>query len=183
MTEHQKLPAPRFDLPHKGPHPFFLVAAASVAAVALIAAAQMLRPSNASSASKDVSVPVAVSTKAPLRGAAAACPSCGVVVAVRETKQVGEGTGVGAVAGGVVGGVVGHQFGGGRGKDAMTVAGAVGGAVAGHQVEKQARATNTYHVDVKLNNGTTRTFAYANPPAFATGARIEVKGDQLVARG
>lgn len=151
MTEYQKLPAPRFDLPHKGPHPIFLVVATSVAAVALIAAAQMLRPSHSSSASKDASVPAAVSTKAPLRGAAPACPNCGVVVAVRETKQAGDGTGVGAVA--------------------------------GHQIEKQARATNTYHVDVKLNNGTTRTFAYANPPAFAPGARIEVEGDQLVARG
>ncbi|HXF47252.1 MAG TPA: glycine zipper 2TM domain-containing protein, partial [Burkholderiaceae bacterium] len=117
------------------------------------------------------------------RGAAAACANCGVVVAVRESKQAGEGTGLGAVAGGVIGGVVGHQFGGGRGKDALTVAGAVGGAVAGHQLEKQARAKTVYHVDVKMNDGTLRTFDYGTPPGLAVGAKVEVNGEQLSVRG
>jgi hypothetical protein len=49
MNENQLLPAPKVDWPRKGPHPVFVVAAASVAAVALLAAAQMLRPVNASS--------------------------------------------------------------------------------------------------------------------------------------
>lgn len=181
--------------PRKAPHPMFLIAAASVAAVALIAGAQMLRPGDTASA-KNGAAPTggtsaatapAVAPKptnaAPAPQAATTCVTCGVVVAVREVRQAGEGTGVGAVAGGVVGGVVGHQFGGGHGKDALTIAGAVGGALAGHQVEKQARATTTWRVDVRMNDGTTRTFSYGALPAFAAGERVEVKGSQLVARG
>jgi outer membrane lipoprotein SlyB len=83
----------------------------------------------------------------------------------------------------VVGGVVGHQFGGGHGKDALTIAGAVGGALAGNEVEKQARARILYHVDVKLDDGTARTFDYAQPPGVSVGLRVEVQGNQLRARG
>jgi len=163
----------------KAPHPAITAAATSVAAVALLVAAQMLRPTEAASQGMVRGQPSA----AAVRPVAMTCPSCGVVVAVRETRQAGEGTGVGAVVGGVAGGVVGHQFGSGHGNDAMTIAGAVGGAVAGHQIEKQARATNTYHVDVRLNDGTTQTFAYAHPSPFATGVKVRVKDGQLVARG
>ncbi len=38
------------------------------------------------------------------------------------------------IAGGIVGGVVGHQFGGGRGKTALTVAGTLLGASVGHNI-------------------------------------------------
>jgi outer membrane lipoprotein SlyB len=173
---------PTLEPRRKTPHPAITAAATSVAAVALLVAAQMLRPTVA--ASQGVVRGQATATAAPSVGLVAlSCPGCGVVLAVRETRQAGEGTGVGAVTGGVVGGVVGHQFGSGHGNDAITIAGAVGGAVAGHQIEKQARATSTYHVDVRLNDGTTRTFDYADPPPFTTGAKIRVKDGQLLPRG
>jgi outer membrane lipoprotein SlyB len=79
--------------------------------------------------------------------------------------------------------VVGHQFGAGHGKDALTIAGAVGGAIAGHQIEKQARATTSWRVDVRMNDGTTRTFGFGARPAFAGGEKVEVRSGQLVARG
>lgn len=56
---------------------------------------------------------------------------------VTTTTRKGVNPTVGAIGGAVAGGVIGHQFGGGRGKDAMTAAGAVGGAMAGkHMAEK-----------------------------------------------
>jgi outer membrane lipoprotein SlyB len=83
----------------------------------------------------------------------------------------------------VLGGVVGHQFGGGRGKDAMTVVGAVGGAVAGHQIEKQARAKVVYRVDVRMEDGSLRSITQSTAPTFPVGAKVRVNGNQLVARG
>ena len=164
----------------RAPHPMFLIAAAAVAAVSLIAAAQWLAPRDAQSqgAQQAMSKP----QTAPAR-VAAACPDCGVVAAIHEVKQAGEGTGAGAVAGGVLGGVVGHQIGGGRGKDAMTVVGAVGGAVAGHQIEKQIRAKTVWRIDVKMEDGSMRSITQSNPPSFAVGAKVRVNGSQLVARG
>ncbi len=212
MEQNPITPGTQTSAARKSPHPMFLIAAASVAAVAVIAGAQMLRsggtadaknasaattastaaatnaaatsPAPSPAAAPAAPAPVAKTTKAPApQVATAACATCGVVVAVREVRQTGEGTGVGAVAGGVVGGVVGHQFGGGHGKDALTIAGAVGGAIAGHQIEKQARASTSWHVDVRMNDGTTRTFTYASQPAFAAGEKVEVRSGQLAARG
>ncbi|MFN3565724.1 MAG: glycine zipper 2TM domain-containing protein [Burkholderiaceae bacterium] len=176
------IPAPA----RRAPHPLFLIAAAAVAAVSLIAAAQWLAPRNAQSqdARQATQAPAKPAAKpAPAVRVAATCPDCGVIAAIHEVKQAGEGTGAGAVAGGVLGGVVGHQFGGGRGKDAMTVVGAVGGAVAGHQIEKQMRAKTVYRIDVKMEDGSTRSITQSNPPALAVGAKVRVNGNQLVARG
>jgi outer membrane lipoprotein SlyB len=176
-------------------HPLVAIAAVAVTAVSLIASAHFLWPNSAQSQStaqmqpaaqpvddvKVVPKATAAAKATKPKEAAAICTDCGVVVAVRESKQSGEGTGVGAVAGGVLGGVVGHQIGGGRGKDLATVAGAVGGAFAGHQVEKQVRAKTVYHVDVKMEDGSTRTITQATP--LAVGARVRVAGDQITQRG
>jgi len=102
----------------------------------------------------------------------AECRNCGVVEKVVAVKHKGQGTGVGAVAGGVVGGLLGHQVGGGNGKKAMTVVGAVGGGLAGHEIEKHARATTTYRVHVRMDDGTTRTVTQATAPAV--GSRIQL---------
>ncbi len=102
----------------------------------------------------------------------AECRNCGVVEKVVAVKHKGEGTGVGAVAGGVVGGLLGHQVGGGNGKKAMTVVGAVGGGLAGHEIEKHARATTTYRVRVRMDDGTIRTITQASAPAV--GSRIQL---------
>lgn len=109
--------------------------------------------------------------------AAAVCANCGTVQSVATEKQKGEGTGLGAVGGAVVGGVVGHQMGDGNGKKALTVLGAVGGGLAGHEIEKRARATTVYQVQLRMDDGSTRTVPHTSAPAV--GARFEVQGQQL----
>ena len=109
--------------------------------------------------------------------AAAVCASCGTVESVKAEKKKGEGTGLGAVGGAVVGGVVGHQVGGGNGKKAMTVLGAVGGGLAGHEIEKHARSTTVYHVQLRMDDGSSRTVTQATAPTV--GARFEVQGQDL----
>ena len=105
---------------------------------------------------------------------------CGTVVDLKTVKKQGEGTGVGAVVGGVAGGVLGHQVGGGRGKDVATVGGALGGAYVGHQVEKESKSTTTYHVIVKMNDGSSRTFYYANPTSYKIGDKVKIVDKKLV---
>ncbi len=109
--------------------------------------------------------------------AAPVCANCGVVDSVAAVKTKGEASGMGAVGGAVLGGVVGHQFGGGDGKKALTVLGAVGGGFAGNEVEKQARSTSTYHVRLRMDDGSSRTVPHATAPAV--GTRFEVEGNQL----
>jgi uncharacterized protein YcfJ len=48
------------------------------------------------------------------------------------------------IAGAILGGVIGNQFGGGRGKDAMTAAGAVLGGSVGNDLRKQAVDPHRY---------------------------------------
>jgi len=112
----------------------------------------------------------------------AACPECGTVTSVKTVKKEGEASGGGAVLGGVVGGVIGHQIGSGRGNTAATVAGAAGGAYAGHQIEKNKKSTNEHQVVVKLENGSTRTFRYAEATSYKVGDKIKVVDDKLVRR-
>jgi outer membrane lipoprotein SlyB len=57
----------------------------------------------------------------------------------------------------VLGGVLGHQVGGGRGKDVATVVGAVGGGLAGNEVEKHYRSTTRYQLQIRMDDGSTRT--------------------------
>ena len=111
---------------------------------------------------------------------AATCTSCGVVESVTPVTKKGEAKGVGAVGGAVIGGVIGHQMGGGRGKDAMTAIGVVGGGIAGHEVEKRARATTTYQVKVRMEDGSMRTVTQSTAPAV--GQKVTVEGSQLKAR-
>lgn len=108
---------------------------------------------------------------------AVACATCGVVESVAAVQQQGQGSGVGVVAGGVVGGLLGHQFGGGKGKTAMTVLGAVGGGLAGNEIEKRARSQTVYDVTVRMDDGSTRTFRRADAPAV--GSAVTVDGNSL----
>jgi outer membrane lipoprotein SlyB len=107
----------------------------------------------------------------------AQCTTCGVVESVNTVRQKGEGTGLGAVAGGVLGGVLGHQVGGGKGKTAMTVLGAVGGGLAGNEVEKRARGETLFDVQVRMEDGSLRTFQRAQ--SMAVGTHVVVEGKTL----
>ncbi len=121
---------------------------------------------------------VAASAAAPL-ASLAACPNCGTVTDVKTVKKEGEASGVGAVAGGVLGGVLGHQVGSGRGNTAATIVGAGAGAYAGHQVEKSQKATTTYQVIVKMEDGKSRTFNFSKETSYRVGDKIKVVDGKL----
>ncbi len=106
-----------------------------------------------------------------------ACANCGTVESVNEVKKEGKGTGLGAVGGAVAGGLLGNQFGGGKGKTAMTVAGAVGGGFAGNAVEKKVRSETVYDVNVRMQDGSLRTVQESQ--AYAIGTKVVVDGNTL----
>jgi len=112
--------------------------------------------------------------------AASVCANCGRVEAVEAVQQKGEGSGLGVVGGAVVGGLLGNQVGGGSGKSVATVLGAVGGGVAGNEVEKRARATTTYQVRVRMDDGSLRTVTQGTAPTL--GQKVTVEGSTLRAR-
>jgi outer membrane lipoprotein SlyB len=117
--------------------------------------------------------PVAHNVPAPV-AAIAACAECGVIESVREVEAKGTGSGLGAVGGALVGGLLGNQVGAGHGRDAMTVVGAVGGAFAGNEVEKRVKASKSYEVTVRLNDGTSHAIKEAGVPAWRTGDKVKL---------
>ena len=114
--------------------------------------------------------PAQVASSAPV----AKCTNCGAIESVREVSAKGEGSGLGAAGGAVVGGLLGHQVGGGSGKQIATVVGAVGGAVAGNEVEKRVKATRSYDITVRLDDGSTRVINEDNPPSWRSGDRVRI---------
>jgi outer membrane lipoprotein SlyB len=113
---------------------------------------------------------------------AVVCKKCGTIVKIRKFEKAGEGTGLGIVVGGIAGGLLGNQIGGGRGRDVATVAGVAGGAYAGHQVEKKARTTTQYEIQVKMDNGETTTLVKSKEPLFSVGDKVKIVSGKLVAR-
>lgn len=112
-----------------------------------------------------------------------ACNQCGVVEAVNVVDIKSDSPNVlGTIAGGVVGGVLGHQVGGGTGKDLATIAGAVGGAYVGNRIENSRSKTKEYRVVVRLDSGTTQTFAYTTEPTLPVGAKVRIENGALLAR-
>ena len=111
------------------------------------------------------------------------CSNCGVVEAIHEVNTRAEGSGVGAAGGAVVGGLLGNQVGGGHGRQLATVLGAVGGAVAGNQIEGSVRATRSYNIVVRLDNGKTRTVHQSAAPNWRQGDRVRVVNGGLRALG
>ncbi|MDL2354398.1 MAG: glycine zipper 2TM domain-containing protein, partial [Pseudomonadota bacterium] len=102
------------------------------------------------------------------------CANCGNVESVREIATRAQGSGVGAAGGAILGGLLGNQLGGGHGRQLATVAGAVGGAVVGNQVEGNMKATHSYEIRVRLDDGTARTFHQQNAPGWHDGDRVRV---------
>jgi outer membrane lipoprotein SlyB len=117
------------------------------------------------------------STKTQAQAKTSACANCGTVESVNEVKKEGKGSGLGAVGGAVAGGLLGNQFGGGKGKTAMTVAGAVGGGFAGNAVEKKVRSETVYDVNVRMQDGSLRTVQESQ--SYAIGTKVVVDGNTL----
>lgn len=114
--------------------------------------------------------------------APAICTSCGRVESVQALHQQAKPSGVGVVAGAVLGGVLGNQVGGGNGRALATVAGAVGGGYAGNEIEKRGRATTSYEVRVRMEDGSVRSFPYAQQPGWSVGDRVRVVNGHLAER-
>lgn len=114
--------------------------------------------------------------------APAICSSCGRIESIQPIQHEAKPSGVGVVAGAVLGGVLGNQVGGGNGRTLATVAGAVGGGYAGNEIEKRSRATVSYQVRVRMEDGSVRTFPYAQQPGWSVGERVRVVNGHLSAR-
>lgn len=112
-----------------------------------------------------------------------ACADCGTIQSVRAHEVQGQGSGAGVIGGAVLGGVLGHQVGSGRGQDLATVAGAIGGGLAGNEIEKNARKSVRYEIEVRMDNGSVRTLTQAAPPQAGVGDRVRVENGVIVARG
>jgi outer membrane lipoprotein SlyB len=115
--------------------------------------------------------PVQVAAAAPAKNW---CSNCGNVESVREIHQRAQGSGVGAAGGAILGGLLGNQVGSGNGRSLATVAGAVGGAVVGNQVEGNMKATTSYEIRVRMDDGSARTFHQQRAPGWRNGARVRV---------
>jgi outer membrane lipoprotein SlyB len=112
--------------------------------------------------------------------APAACMNCGTVTSVNAVKQQGEAGMIGPAAGALLGGVLGNQIGGGSGKTIATVVGAGAGAAAGTEAERRYKSTTGYVVNVRLNDGTTRSFNYASDPGVQAGSKVRVVDGRLL---
>lgn len=91
-----------------------------------------------------------------------------------------QGLGLGSLAGAAIGGLLGNQVGGGRGNTVTTVAGAAGGAYVGHEMEKKRRTDDKiYKVTIRMDNGTTQSFAQEMEPSIRTGDRVSITNGVL----
>ncbi|MGV7210214.1 glycine zipper 2TM domain-containing protein [Oxalobacteraceae bacterium A2-2] len=131
-------------------------------------------PAPALAAAAPAPAPVSAAAPAP-----AVCGNCGVVESVREIQTRAQGSGVGAAGGAILGGLLGNQVGSGHGRQLATVAGAVGGAVAGNQIEGNMKATRSYEIVVRMDNGKTRTLHQKAAPAFRSGDAVRIVNGQL----
>jgi outer membrane lipoprotein SlyB len=112
--------------------------------------------------------------------ARAVCNNCGVVENIREIETKGEASALGTIAGGAGGALLGNQVGNGNGRTAMTVLGAVGGALAGREIEKNVKKTKSYAIDVRLEDGSTRTISSTTSPAWRIGDHVRVVNGEIV---
>lgn len=114
------------------------------------------------------------------RRVAAVCTSCGTVTSVRAVRQQGDAGMIGPAVGTAIGGAIGSQIGGGSGKTIATIVGAAGGAAIGTEIERRQKATTHYVVNVRLNDGTMRTFTYPAAPGVDQGDRVRLVDGRLV---
>lgn len=102
------------------------------------------------------------------------CSNCGNIESIREIRTRAQGSGVGAAGGAILGGLLGNQIGSGHGRQLATVAGAVGGAVMGNQVEGNMKASTSYEIRVRLDDGKLRTFHQHSVPQWRSGDRVRI---------
>jgi outer membrane lipoprotein SlyB len=157
-------------------------AVAAASADAKVAAKEETVPAKHPAPVKHTHTVKQASQNAPVAQTASICQNCGRVESIQTITHKAEGSGVGVAAGAVVGGLLGNQVGGGNGKTLATVAGAVGGGFAGNEIEKRARATTSYEVRVRMEDGTLRTFPYSAQPGWNAGDRVKVVNGTLASQ-
>ncbi len=101
------------------------------------------------------------------------CANCGTVETVTAVQKKGAGSGVGTVAGGALGAVIGNQVGKGGGRTVATILGAIGGGVAGNMIEKNVRKETVYRVQVRMEDGSTRTLEQSTMPAVGSKVTVD----------
>ena len=101
----------------------------------------------------------------------------GTVESVREVQKAGDAKGVGAVGGGMAGAVLGHNI--GEHNKLVTILGAAGGALLGNHIEKQARATKTWELRVRYDDGTSQVFSSETQPFWHQGDRVRLLEGKL----
>jgi len=108
-------------------------------------------------------------------------PYAGRVTSITPITTQGKETGLGMIGGAVVGGLLGNQIGRGNGRTLATVGGAVAGGYGGHVAENYYSRDTQYRVNVRMDNGTNRSFTYKAAPGFQAGERVHIENGTLVA--
>jgi outer membrane lipoprotein SlyB len=90
-----------------------------------------------------------------------------------------QGIGLGTLAGAAVGGIIGSQVGGGSGSTVATAAGAAGGAYVGSEIDKRRRAGQIYKVTIRMDDGTSQSFAQEAAPTIKQGDRVQITNGVL----
>ena len=139
-------------------------------------------PAAAPAVSPPAAVPQQVEAAPPPRVAQAApdCRNCGVVESVQPYQAKPRNSPVGMIGGAVVGGLVGNQIGHGTTNTIATVGGAAGGAYVGNEIGKKVETRTRYKVVVRMDDGHSRTFTYAQRPDFDAGSLVRVENGTLV---
>jgi outer membrane lipoprotein SlyB len=107
------------------------------------------------------------------------CQRCGTVESVREEKRKGEANGAGMVGGAVIGGLLGNQIGKGSGRAVATVGGAVAGGYVGNEVQKNANSRMVWVTEVRMKDGSLRTFEQDGRPRWRSGSIVRVRNNSL----
>ncbi|MGM3275898.1 glycine zipper 2TM domain-containing protein [Ralstonia sp. 24A2] len=108
-------------------------------------------------------------------------PYTGRVTSITPITTQGKETGLGMIGGAVVGGLLGNQVGRGNGRTLATVGGALAGGYGGHVAENYYSRDTQYRVNVRMDNGTNRSFTYKAAPGFQAGERVHIENGSLVA--
>lgn len=106
-------------------------------------------------------------------------PTLGEVTSVNAVQTSQPTTGLGAIGGAVAGGLAGTQVGNGRGKTVATIVGALGGGLAGNAIEHAVHKTTTWQVQVRMADGSSRSFTYQAAPEVQIGEHVRVNGEAL----
>ena len=141
------------------------------------AAAPSAAPTQLAQADTGQPAPVPMNDERP---AAPPCGNCGVVEAVHEVQQRGQGSGAGAAGGAILGGLLGNQVGSGHGRQLATVAGAAGGAYAGNKVEQKMKSTRQWTVQVQYEDGKQASFHFDHDPGLMSGDRVRNVNGSIV---